>query len=116
MKKEELIVVMNPGHGKLTPGKCSPDKSYYEYEGNRIQAATFLEKALDEVGIKHKRTVNDDEDVGLSKRSRIANGIIGINKGCLISLHSTLQEMAIEVMQEDEKYELQKDQQIQINL
>lgn len=87
MKKEELIVVIDPGHGKLTPGKCSPDKSYYEYEGNRIQAR-FLEKALDEVGIKHKRTVNDDEDLGLSKRSKIANGIIGINKGCLISLHS----------------------------
>lgn len=46
-KKEDKPVIktvcLDPGHGVESPGKCSPDKSYYEHEfaldmGRRIQA------------------------------------------------------------------------------
>ena len=35
MDLNKFVILLDAGHGKTTPGKCSPDKSFYEYEFNR---------------------------------------------------------------------------------
>ena len=34
MKKNKVVILDN-GHGKNTPGKCSPDKIFYEWSWSR---------------------------------------------------------------------------------
>mgnify|MGYP003469363273 CR=1 FL=1 len=42
----KLIVILDNGHGKNTKGKCSPDKSIYEWEWCREIACRVYEKLL----------------------------------------------------------------------
>ena len=36
---KNVIILLDPGHGSNTPGKCSPDKSVYEWKWVREEAA-----------------------------------------------------------------------------
>lgn len=70
-----VMVVIDPGHGINTPGKRSPKTKdgeiFYEYKFNR-SIAEKLKSLLDVSGINTMLTVNDDSDFKLSERARIA--------------------------------------------
>lgn len=65
MKK--LLVIIDNGHGKNTKGKCSPDKSLYEWEWTR-EIAYKLYNTLMLHGIEALLLVPEDTDVSLSTR------------------------------------------------
>lgn len=67
------IVVLDPGHGKNTPGKRSPDGSLLEYEFNQV-VADLAEKILIAHGVKVIVTKRmNDLDMGLTQRCNLAN-------------------------------------------
>ena len=35
MEKEKFHLIIDMGHGSNTPGKCAPDKSFYEWKFSR---------------------------------------------------------------------------------
>lgn len=92
-----LVVVIDPGHARTTPGKRSPlleDKSrFYEYESNR-RIADLLANMLRSYGIEVFFTTDEtrdkDKDVPLSERASRANNYIknSKKKGVFISIHS----------------------------
>lgn len=65
MKK--LVVIIDNGHGKSTKGKCSPDKSIYEWSYTR-NIACDLYTALMSEGIDAHLLVPEEKDVSLSER------------------------------------------------
>ena len=65
MKK--LVVILDNGHGKNTKGKCSPDKSLYEWQQTR-EIASRLYKLLTINGIECQLLVPEDTDISLSTR------------------------------------------------
>lgn len=86
---EKLILIDN-GHGKNTPGKCSPDKTLREWQWTR-EIAVRLEQALKEEGIESKRIVPEDSDISLTKRVARVNDICekrGARNVLLISIHN----------------------------
>lgn len=65
MKK--LLVILDNGHGEDTKGKCSPDKSLYEWKWTREIAVTLHER-LTQYGIDSILLVPEDNDLALSAR------------------------------------------------
>lgn len=85
-------VIIDPGHGKTTPGKCSPDKSYFEWEGNRKRAKA-LGDALKAKGYEVHYTVepSSDKDITLAQRGIITNNFVkkyGAANCVFVSSHS----------------------------
>lgn len=69
----KLVVMLDPGHGKNTPGKRAFDGSFFEYEFNR-DISKRITKYLTQRGILVKETVTEDLiDTPLSKRVEISN-------------------------------------------
>ncbi len=68
----KLIVMLDPGHGKSTGGKRSPDSTLMEYEFNRA-VAKYLKSYLESYGVTVLMTVSDNTDLSLSERSAKAN-------------------------------------------
>lgn len=67
------MILIDNGHSRLTKGKCSPDKSFYEWKYNR-KIARELHKRLCAEGICNVLLVpEDDYDVPLSERAARAN-------------------------------------------
>ena len=88
MMKNRIVIIDN-GHGYNTPGKCSPDKSFFEWEWNRM-FAKLLKSALDDLGYTTFLIVEEDVDISLSERARRANVIInkyGAGNCVFISIH-----------------------------
>ena len=77
-------VVLDPGHGVETTGKCAPDYSYYEYEFNQ-DMANRLKAELERHGVKVVLTRSDEHDVGLYARVKTANNAA---PDLFVSLHS----------------------------
>lgn len=83
------VVILDNGHGNDTPGKRSPDSSFFEWEWNRM----FVSKLTDELellGYKVFAIVTEDNDIGLTKRANRANKIIdeyGADKCIFLSIH-----------------------------
>ena len=87
-------VCLDPGHGVESPGKCAPDKSYYEHEfaldmGRRVKAL------LERHGVEVVMTRTDEhcpsgkaDTADLNKRVAIANAA-GVD--LFVSLHSNAQ-------------------------
>ncbi len=73
-KDGQLIVALDPGHGKNTAGKRSPDESLFEYEFNRA-VAYRVRDILTAQGINVVMTVPDNDltDIPLRERTNIAN-------------------------------------------
>lgn len=73
-----MFVILDPGHNGKVPGKCSPDRRFFEYKWVR-ELTKIIEKKLDNLGIKHQRTTIPEEDegpeIGLTKRCIRANSI-----------------------------------------
>ena len=73
---KNLVVILDAGHGNNTPGKCSPDKSLYEWQFNREIVAMLCERLY---GIEHVQTVilvPEEHDVPLKERVRRVNTIV----------------------------------------
>lgn len=91
----DKIVILDAGHGKDTPGKCSPDKSFYEWEWTR-RAAELLELSLKLKGYTVHRIYPDiyeDFKSGKYITNRIikANSIVKDHPNAsiiLISMHN----------------------------
>ena len=89
---KDIVVILDAGHGKDTPGKCAPDKSLYEWQFNREIVAMLCERLY---GLEHVQTVilvPEEHDVPLKERVRRVNTIVHdakiAGKECLlISVH-----------------------------
>lgn len=72
MKK--LLVILDNGHGSNTHGKCSPDKSIYEWKWTR-EITSMLHESLMMEGIESVILVPEDKDISLKERVRRANNL-----------------------------------------
>lgn len=89
MKK--LCVILDNGHGKDTPGKCSPDRSLYEWQWTR-EITGGIYDALSREDIACHLLVMGDSDMPLPDRVRWERVLTEQAKKagmetCLISVH-----------------------------
>ena len=86
---EDIIVLIDNGHGENTPGKCSPDKKLLEYKWTREIANRLLQKLI-ENNINAILITPELYDVSLSERVRRVNSYYKQNnkKAILISIHN----------------------------
>lgn len=85
-----MRVLIDNGHGSDTSGKCSPDKSYFEWSHTRV-IARRLHETLVSQGIDAELLVPETNDVPLSTRVRRANKIaseLGKDNVLVVSIHS----------------------------
>jgi N-acetylmuramoyl-L-alanine amidase len=87
----EITVLLDNGHGRQTPGKCSPilpdGRQLFEWKYTR-QLTKAIQEKLTEAGIPSKMIVPEDRDVALSTRAKRANQMImNLGKCILISVH-----------------------------
>jgi N-acetylmuramoyl-L-alanine amidase len=88
MKKNKVIILDN-GHGSNTSGKCSPDKTLFEWQWNRM-FVNKLKPLLESLGYIVFILVPEDIDVSLTTRANRANKICdkyGIGNCVLLSIH-----------------------------
>lgn len=64
--------LIDPGHGRNTPGKCSPDGRFREYQYTREIAAAVVAR-LQALGHDAEVLVPEFEDIPLSERVRRVN-------------------------------------------
>ena len=88
---KNLVVILDAGHGSNTPGKCSPDKSLYEWSWNREIVAMLCER-LYGLNVETVILVPEEHDVPLKERVHRVNTIVHdakiAGKECfLISIH-----------------------------
>lgn len=83
-----MKILIDNGHGANTSGKCSPDKTFFEWKFSRDIAERLVE-ALRERGYDAERIVTEDYDVSLSTRCKRVNDICRKFKNViLVSIHS----------------------------
>lgn len=88
MKKNKVVILDN-GHGANTTGKCSPDKSFYEWQWNRM-LVNRLKPLLEQQGYIVFIVVPELNDISLSERANRVNKICnqyGTGNCVLISIH-----------------------------
>ena len=71
---KNVIILLDPGHGSNTPGKCSPNKSIYEWKWVREEAA-LIQSQLKKLGFDARILVPEEKDIPLSTRVARANKI-----------------------------------------
>lgn len=84
-----MIILLDNGHGKDTPGKRSPDGKLLEYSYTR-EIASRLEKALLNKGYTCIRITPEDDDIELLERCQRVNDYCheyGTNNVILVSIH-----------------------------
>jgi N-acetylmuramoyl-L-alanine amidase len=84
-----MKILIDPGHGRNTPGKCSPDGRFREYQYTREIAAAVVAR-LQALGHDAEVLVPEFEDIPLSERCRRVNAIcqaLGPRNVILISIH-----------------------------
>lgn len=89
MKKSDLKILIDNGHGINTPGKCSPDRRLLEYKWTR-EIASRLVDALRKEGFDARRIVTEETDISLTERVRRVNTLCakhGVKNSVLISIH-----------------------------
>ena len=79
---EKIKTFINAAHGKLTPGKRSPDNSYFEWEGNRKLAAEIAKMIPDSENIVGDSPIN----ISLKQRVEYVNSHYG--ESIYLSIHS----------------------------
>ena len=67
-----MRILIDNGHGFDTPGKCSPDKTFREWEYNRLIAKQVV-AILVENGYDAELLVPEDNDISL--KERVASGV-----------------------------------------
>ena len=81
--------LIDPGHGRNTPGKCSPDGRFREYQYTREIAAAVVAR-LQALGHDAEVLVPEFEDIPLSERVRRVNAWcrrLGKDHVVLVSVH-----------------------------
>lgn len=73
---KDIVVILDAGHGKDTPGKCAPDKSLYEWQWNREIVAMLCERLYGLENIQTVILVPEEHDVPLKERVRRVNTIV----------------------------------------
>ena len=86
-----MFIVLDCGHSKKTGGKRSPDRTFFEYEWNRILGKRIGER-LTQLGISWCFTydLEIEDDLSLTERANVANRmskIYGSKNVILISIH-----------------------------
>ena len=79
-----MKILIDNGHGKETPGKCSPDGRLKEYAYTREIADRVVTRLQNE-GIDAMRIVPEENDVTLSERVKRINAFG--KEAILISIH-----------------------------
>ena len=85
-----MKILIDNGHGKETPGKRSPDSTFFEWQFNR-EIATRVCEALVNEGYDAERIVTTDEDVSLMERCHRVNAVcqqLGRKNVVLVSIHA----------------------------
>ena len=82
----KLVVILDPAHGRNTPGKCSPDGQHREYLWSRM-LVDRVRIILQERGFCVQQTTMSINEPGLSVRKKAAEKIKGDLK-LLVSLHN----------------------------
>ncbi len=86
-----MKILIDNGHGQNTPGKRSPDMTFYEWKFNRKIAIPLVEE-LKKRGYDAERIVTEDAlDVTLSERVRRVNAWcnkLGRKNVILVSVHA----------------------------
>jgi len=88
-EKRKLKVILDPAHGSDTAGKCSPDKSHFEWKWSR-ERCKKIKQLLQEQGFSVYYTNDGDTEIGLTKRATSANTLCKGKEGefLLISPHN----------------------------
>lgn len=73
---KNLVVIIDNGHGKNTPGKCAPDKSLFEWEWTREIAAMLCMRLYGIHTIQTVILVPEEHDISLKERVRRVNTIV----------------------------------------
>ena len=84
-----MKILIDPGHGRNTPGKCSPDGRFREYQYTREIAAAVVAR-LQALGHDAEVLVPEFEDIPLSERVRRVNTWcrrLGKDNVILVSVH-----------------------------
>ena len=85
-------IILGTAHLKSTPGKCSPDKQFYEYKYSREICKT-LKAILQDMGYQVFIDIEDDDlnvtsSQELCLRCKIVNDLYKIYKDCIyVSIH-----------------------------
>ena len=85
-------IILGTAHLKSTPGKCSPDKKFYEYQYSR-EICKAVKAILENLGYKTAIDIEDDDlklsqSQELSLRCRIVNDLQKAYKNCIyVSIH-----------------------------
>lgn len=85
-------IILGTAHLKSTPGKCSPDKNFFEYKYSR-EICKAVKVILEDLGYKVFIDIEDEDlDVNQSKelclRCKIVNDLQKVYKNCIyISIH-----------------------------
>lgn len=91
--KKDIMVILDNGHGKETPGKRSPKfpdgSQFFEYEFNRDIVRRIINK-LQKLNIRYFVLVPEERDISLTERANRANVVYNQNKNkCfLLSVHA----------------------------
>lgn len=84
-----MKILIDPGHSRNTPGKCSPDGLFREYQYTREIAAAVVAR-LQALGHDAEILVPEFEDIPLSERVRRVNAWcrrLGKDHVVLVSVH-----------------------------
>lgn len=90
--KEMKTIILGTAHLKSTPGKCSPDKKFYEYQYSR-EICKAVKAILEDLGYKTVIDIEDNDlklsqSQELSLRCRIVNDLQKAYKNCIyVSIH-----------------------------
>lgn len=85
-------IILGTAHLKSTPGKCSPDKKFYEYKYSR-EICKAIKDILSKMGYQVFIDIEDDDlDINQSKelclRCKVVNDLQKIYKNCIyVSIH-----------------------------
>lgn len=85
-----MMILIDNGHGNNTAGKCSPDRTHFEFEWTR-EIAKRLEDALKLRGYQATRITTEQKDITIAERCRRVNAVCAAygNKNCLlVSIHN----------------------------
>ena len=85
-------IILGTAHLKSTPGKCSPDKKFFEYQYSR-EVCKAVKAILEDLGYKVFIDIEDDDlNVDQSRelclRCKIVNDLQKVYKNCIyVSIH-----------------------------
>lgn len=85
-------IILGTAHLKSTPGKCSPDKKFYEYKYSR-EVCRAVKAILEDYGYKAIIDIDDDlrgvnQSQELCLRCKVVNDLQKVYKNCIyVSIH-----------------------------